>query len=152
MTSGRDFRRIRLSGVMLLHWIKRPCLVCFAIRTRSMFQALLISCLFLLPTRASKTINVNNNCPISLDIFFNLAFNGSVAPRGTATFIVDSDFGGQIYADANGGTFAGLFLPVSFFPVITFRFDDHFLTLLVGLLLYREESFILQHWRQYQPR
>lgn len=74
--------------------------------------------LFLSPTSALKTININNNCPISLDIFFNLAFNGSVASKSTSSFVVDSDFGGQIYADANGGTFAGLFLPWDYYYIV----------------------------------
>lgn len=89
----------------------------YVLFVRNMSLVLLFTYFFFLslsPISALKTININNNCPISLDIFFNLAFNGSVAPQNTLSFVVDSDFGGQIYADANGGTLAGLYLPVRF--------------------------------------
>jgi len=77
-----------------------------------MLKLIFAGSLLALPGFASKLINIINNCPISIDIFPNLVFNSAVPSKGVLPLTLDDDFGGQIYADANGGTYAGLFLPV----------------------------------------
>jgi len=77
-----------------------------------MLKFILVWSLLALPGFASKLINVINNCPISIDIFPNLVFNSAVPSNSVLPLTLDDDFGGQIYADANGGTYVGFVLPV----------------------------------------